>query len=654
MTRCRAARGAAVLALSAFVLAGGPPAAAADGSVPAQAREVTVEDGTLRMVVSVDGLPAGEQLDPAAVSVSVGSQSWPATAQAVGGSGTSVARAAVLVVDTSGSMGAAGIADARAASERFLAVVPTDVSVGLVTFSDTAQLVVAPTADRKAVTSALAQMVPAGNTRLYDGIVVGLQALGSQGERALIVLSDGKDTASDATLAAVTEQMAASGVTSDLVAFKTEGGQVEVLADLASRTGGSVSEAASGAQLSDVFAAAARTLVNQVVVTAEVPDDAAAGTSNAVVEIDAGSQTAVTTVQFDVPAPTTATALETGAGTAATARPVVSTSIPWLLPAIVLVFFLGVFLCLTTALTPATWGRSTSALRAKEMQRYGVQGIGAQAGAGAEKPGGVATQTALGWADRAVSGRGVENTWRTALDRAQVPLRPHEWLIVRLSVALASAALAAVTLPLWLFTGTLAGLAGWLLAGAYVRFKGRRRLRRFAEGLPDVLQLVAGSLRSGFSLPQAVENAAKDGPEPIAGELSRALAESRLGVPLEDALDRVAERMSSTDLTWTVMAIRIAREVGGNLAEVLLATAETMRERGRIQRQVRVLSAEGRLSAYVLLGLPLGILLFMVAFRGDYIAPLFEDPIGWAMCTYGLISVAVGAWWMSRLIKLEV
>lgn len=639
-----------VLTVLAALIATSPAAAAVD-PLEAEAKDVTIQDETVTFVVTVDGLPEGAQLDPAAVSLTVAGRSWPVAAQAVGGSVSPVSRTAMLVVDTSGSMGAAGIADAQAASQRFLSVVPPDVAVGLVTFADQAQLVVAPTKDRTAVQTGLAQMRPAGNTRLYDGIELALQSLGSDGERALIVLSDGKDTASTASLQQISDRLASSGVNADLVAFRTPSGQVDVLTELARRTGGRVSEASTGGQLADVFATAARTLVNQVSVTAQIPPGTTAGALDAVIDVSAGSRTAVASFQLEVPA----TAVPAGglAGTAGAARPIVTARVPWLLPAVVLVFFLGLFALLTLALSPATWGRNRSVLRSKEMQRYGLAGVGLHK-APDQSAVGSASQVALGWADRAVQARGLESSWSTALDRAGMPLRPKEWLIIRLGVALVAAALTVLLLPFWLVTAPLLGVLGWLLAGGYVRLKGNKRLKAFADGLPDVLQLVAGSLRSGFSLPQAVDNAAKDGQEPLAGEFARALAESRLGVPLEDALDRVAERMNSTDLTWTVMAIRIAREVGGNLAEVLLSTAETMRERGRIQRQVRVLSAEGRLSAYVLIALPLGILAFMVAFRGSYIAPLVTDPIGWVMSFYGVLSVLVGTWWMSRLVKLEV
>ena len=115
--------------------------------------------------------------------------------------------------------------------------------------------------------------------------------------------------------------------------------------------------------------------------------------------------------------------------------------------------------------------------------------------------------------------------------------------------------------------------------------------------LPDTLQLLAGSLAAGYSLPQAVDTVVRESDGPMAVELNRALVEARLGVPIEDALETVARRMNSVDFAWVVMAIRIQREVGGNLAEVLTNVAATMRERERLRRQVEVLSAEGRLSA---------------------------------------------------------
>lgn len=146
----------------------------------------------------------------------------------------------------------------------------------------------------------------------------------------------------------------------------------------------------------------------------------------------------------------------------------------------------------------------------------------------------------------------------------------------------------------------------------------------------------------------------REGQEPIAGEFRRVLAETRLGVTLEEALEGVAERFDSKDFEWVVMAIRIQRQVGGNLAELLDTVAGTMRERAYIRRQVSALAAEGKLSAYVLGGLPPVFLLYLFFAQRDYMSVLFTDPRGLIMLIGAGLWLAIGAFWMSKLIKVEV
>ena len=154
---------------------------------------------------------------------------------------------------------------------------------------------------------------------------------------------------------------------------------------------------------------------------------------------------------------------------------------------------------------------------------------------------------------------------------------------------------------------------GIVLPWSYLTVKESRRTSAFLAQLPDTLQLVAGSLSAGYSIPQAMDTVVREGQQPITGEFNRALVEARLGVPIEDAMDGIAERMKSKDFAWVVMAIRIQREVGGNLAELLTTVAATLRERERLRRQVSVLSAEGRLSAWILGLLPIVFALYLVA-----------------------------------------
>jgi tight adherence protein B len=169
-----------------------------------------------------------------------------------------------------------------------------------------------------------------------------------------------------------------------------------------------------------------------------------------------------------------------------------------------------------------------------------------------------------------------------------------------------------------------------------------------------VLTLVASSLSTGFSLLQALDAVARDAAEPSAKEFSRALAETRIGADIEDSLDHLADRMDSTNLRWTGMAISIQRQVGGNLGETLRNTAATLRDRESLRRHVKGLSAEGKLSAYILIALPLGMFLYMLAVNKPYVELLWTNMIGIGMLVGGLISLGVGIFWMNKVVKVEV
>ena len=204
---------------------------------------------------------------------------------------------------------------------------------------------------------------------------------------------------------------------------------------------------------------------------------------------------------------------------------------------------------------------------------------------------------------------------------------------------------------LFMGIGLLLGLAlPWL----YLSFKRKRRLSAFKNQLADTLQLMAGSLSAGLSLAQSVDTVVREGNDPMAAEFRRALMETRLGVEIEDALSGVAERMGSVDFEWVVMAIRIQRDVGGNLSELLNKVAETIREREYLERQVKTLSAEGRLSVWILGGLPPGFLAYLGLANPSYVSPLFTSPLGWVMLTVMGILLTAGIFWMKRVVKVEV
>jgi tight adherence protein B len=240
------------------------------------------------------------------------------------------------------------------------------------------------------------------------------------------------------------------------------------------------------------------------------------------------------------------------------------------------------------------------------------------------------------------------------LDRAGVRLRPNEWLVIRGLAVLLSMILLAL-LGHSLIVGIILGAPiGFALPPLWLSHKVRKRRTAFIDRLPDSLQLVAGSLSAGYSLLQALDGVVQEGEEPISGEFSRALATARLGVPIEAALDQVAERVDSPDFAWTAMAIRIQREVGGNLAEVLLTVGDTLRERAALRRQVRALSAEGRLSAYILLAIPTLFGLYEALFRRSYVSVMWTNPIGIALLIATIVLMGVGFVWMRNVVNVEV
>ena len=309
--------------------------------------------------------------------------------------------------------------------------------------------------------------------------------------------------------------------------------------------------------------------------------------------------------------------------------------------------FLALLVIALRALRPLT-GRDPRRL-AGQLDRYGPRHGPAQPEAE-----GTVTRTATGWASRLLRSTSTERGLAERLDWAGISRSPAEWLLLTVCGCVVLAAALTVLTRSLLLSIPVGALAGWLAQRLYVSIRIGRRHAAFSEQLPDVLQLIAGSLQSGFSLPQALDAVVREDTQPAAAEFSRALAEARIGATLEDAIQRVAERMDSTDLRWTVMAIRIQREVGGNLAEVLLTTVGTMRERAFLRRQVRALSAEGRLSAYILIALPILVGGWFFYSDPKYMRILYTTVPGLIMFAGGGVLIVLGALWMRKLINIEV
>jgi len=638
----RAGAGALLLTVLSATAASGT-ATAADPQPSGRLAAVRAEHGQVRFVFAATGLSGGTTLDPASLRVTLDGTPVEATARAAAGAASTTAlppRTVLVVLDTSGSMAGGGLETARQPATDFARLLPADVRVGLVTFAGRPRLAVAPTTDRGAVAAALAATRAAGGTALYDAVSTGLTTLDrghapAGSVRHLVVLSDGKDTASRGSLDSVLSRLRAARMPVDVVAFRFAGDRT-TLSRLAAASGGSVLSATDRRGLTTAFTAAAEDFDQRLDVTAPVPADLAGRQVRVEARVAAGGRVLLATGTVSLPSTVDLGWLSNLHG--------------WAVRVVAGLVFAGL-LGLGLLAVPLVGGTSERQRRLGQLELYRLS---PEAAAPRQGTGSPLARATLAWIERMVTARGIQQAVETDLDRAGVALRVQEWMLLRGCGCAALAAILVVVTGSPLL-GVPAGVAlGWLGSRVFLAVRASRRCAAFAAGLPDLLQLVAGSLKSGFSLPQALDTVVRDGSQPVAGEVSRALAGTRLGVELEDGLESVAERMRSRDLSWTVMAIRIQRTVGGNLAEVLLTTVHTMRERAQVHRQVRALTAEGRLSAYILVALPVGIGGFLFLTRPDYMRPLVSEPMGLVMLAVAGVLVGLGSLWLSRLVKVEV
>jgi tight adherence protein B len=188
----------------------------------------------------------------------------------------------------------------------------------------------------------------------------------------------------------------------------------------------------------------------------------------------------------------------------------------------------------------------------------------------------------------------------------------------------------------------------------YVRLRRNRRLAAFEEILPESIDLVGRALRAGHPLSSGLRMAAEEGAEPVASEFRRVFEEQRFGLPLQDSLLGMADRVNLVDVRILVTAILIQREVGGNLAEILDNLANVVRARFTIRRQIKVYTAQGRMTGYLLALLPFFLFTILYWVNPDYMSVLFRDPIGKALTGVALTMQLAGFLWIRKIINIEI
>jgi tight adherence protein B len=604
---------AAGLGLAAILLAAHP--AYADSDLPVSVADV--RPGQVRLVAA---LPTGADGRIPQVTVSRDGYALPA---GVAPGVKSGAPPRTLTIVVGARMDAATLRAAREAVAAFAGGVPGDVTLGLVGATDPPTVVVRPTRDRAAFRAGLDGLRTTAGEDLPAALRTAAAAAPDGGERRLLLVA--APAAAGGTVPLVGQRV-------DVVTIGPVGG----LAELASASGGG-SYPATADTLAATLRTAAR-LPALFTITVSVPRELSGAAAS--LRVSAGTGTARSSADVQV-----RFADATGGGSDSDSDADSGSPLDALRPGMLGVLF---FVVLLLALLLVIFGGNGTRRqrRIEQVQRFRLAGRGSNVSGAAAMP-------QPGVAARVARAAGDDQRVAKRLDDAGMAMRPAQWRTIQVGAAVAGGIVLGLLLGL---LGALLGvLLGALLTMAYPRLRERHRRAAFADQLPDALQLVVGSLRSGFSLTQALDAVVRDAPPgPLAAELGRAMGEVRLGGELADALDRAAVRADNQDLAWAVIAIRIQHETGGNLAETLETTVDTIRERGRLRRHVRALSAEGRLSAYLLLGLPIAIAGWMFLVSREYLSVLWTTPTGLILLVGAGLLMVLGAFWMSRWLKVEV
>ena len=246
---------------------------------------------------------------------------------------------------------------------------------------------------------------------------------------------------------------------------------------------------------------------------------------------------------------------------------------------------------------------------------------------------------------------------RTQLERAGLALKLHEYVAVRVLTALLALV---VVLALGnasaaaLLLGIVAAAIGYMLPAFYVRTRINRQLQKFNDQLEEMLSMVSNSLRAGFGLLQAFELADEQLQPPMSTELNRLLRDTRMGASLEEALENLSQRVGSYDLNVVITAILIQRSVGSNLSEVLDKVAHTIRERVRIKGEINTLTAQKKLSGWVIGLMPAAFVLMMMAINFEYMSLLFTDPLGRLLLVLAVVLDFIGIMMIRRIVTVDI
>jgi tight adherence protein B len=539
----------------------------------------------------------------------------------------------VLVIDTSRSMHGQPAVQAFAAARTFAEKVAGAARLGVVGFNHQ-PTVIAPLTDDAAQVEATLADPPSLElgTHIYDGVTTAVQMLQAAKIRAgtVVVLSDGADTGSDVTEKKAVAAAQKAGVTVYTVGLRSKAFDRSALERLAAAGKGTYSEADSPAGLEAVYARLGGQLANQYIVRYRT-DQPADTQVKVAVKVDGYG---VAETGYEIPPG------KVGAPFHRNPLEEFLRSIGGMLLAV----------AAGAALIGVAAGLFVKPRRNTVRQRIG-EFVHLDGGERSGSTPMLSSRLYAG-AERSLAKAGWWSRLKQDMELAEMDVNPAQLLAATMLGAVITGWLLAA-LTGYAFVGLL-GLAVLMVPRSIVASKVRKRRMAFSEQLPDNLQVMASAMRAGHSFIGALAVVVDDSPEPSASEFRRVVADEQFGVPLEDALRSVVERMDNRDLAQVALVAALQRETGGNTAEVLERVTETIRERFELRRLVKTLTAQGRMSRWVVSALPVGLLLIITAINPQYMKPLFEHPIGRLLLVAAAVLVVGGSLVIKRIVNIKV
>ncbi len=545
--------------------------------------------------------------------------------------------AIVLAIDTSGSMKGTPLRAALAAAGEFLGSVKGDDRVAIVNFGRTALMAQPLTSDRGALATTIEGLKTDSvkGTALHDALKLGvaeLQSAPATARRILVVLTDGRDSSSLATIEDVATAATAAQVAVYPIALESTQFDPDPLRRLAGATGGSFRDS-SKEGLTDVYRAVADEIAKTYILTWRTSEAER-------VDLVVAADGAEAKTGYDAGAPAV---LQTATGVV----PESITRSSWSPFAVAGGAFLLVLVGVLIIFRPRPHRTVAHQLESYTEFSRRVK----DADDGSER---VPVHIRLGRStERVLGGLQFWKKMAGLIERADLPLRTAELFYIQLGVALLLGMPAGFA---GIFPIATLGLfaVGFMLPVVWVKLKARKRAKAFDSQLPDTLVAIAASLKAGHSWNQAIETIIREGSEPTSKEFGRVANEVRLGRPNDDAMQSMAERIGSIDFEFVVMSVNIQRQVGGSLAELLDQVADTVRQRQQFRRKVKALCAMGRMSAYTLVALPFLMGLAIVAINPSYIAPLFNTGTGRMLVVIALVAISLGAMILKKIVSFRV